>query len=788
MDIKDNMENKHSYPRHDIDPKRKDKNWILNYGKAFYHDFLNRNGKVFYTNSGRYNENLRYSLGQQDIQQYKAMVGCDDTQRSSINTNWDIVPIMPKFVDITVGNMQKREFNIECNAIDPTAQDAVKETRAKLEANVYLKETLDRITEITGVDFDGGERQELPQTLEEIELHMQLNDKLEVAINMEDGLDLVYYLNDWKQISEQLDRDLVVYGAAACKDYTDNNGMPRVRRVDPRNLLTQFSKTPHFKGCEAFGEIVTMTMAEFQRRVKHEFSPTEKEEIYQLFSNKNNNHSNYHNDSSSYGNSSYSSSYNGNDYRFGSPYDDVVITCFDFEFSSTNTKVYEKKENKHGNSSTYKKTFNYKSPKNSKFKREAMKRQYGVWYKGLWIVNTNYIFEAGLCRDMKVPKSSFEEALSNYHVVAPGMTNMNNISTVERMIPVCDDIQLNIIKLRQAIARARPKGLLIEIGALENIPKGKGGGTFKPLEIISMYNENGNMLYRKFDDQGNPIGPPMQELENGMARDVMNYISIINFYLGLLRDTTGINEVADASTPDPDLLKGVAELAVQSTNNALHGLYAGRKYLFESLSRSLSIRIQDTVESGELKGYAKALGESDYRLIKVNKKVSLHEFGIKIEDRPDPQERAILEQHLNTALQQRNQSGAGGITIDVYYAVKAFQNLKHAQQYLAFMVKKIKREDEAKVAHASQLNSQQQQESALVASQAKQQEIQLETNEKIRFEQEKAKITEAIEASKHARKLEEIKLQGQIKGLQIDQTDLNKANLSEFERGNQNRA
>ncbi len=737
------------YPKHDIDPKRKDKDWVLQYGKAFYHDFVNRKGKVFYNGREQYKQNLAYALGQQDVEQYKQMVGCDDTQKSFINTNWDIVPIMNKFVDITVGNMQKREFNIECNAIDPTAQNAVKETRAKLEANIYLREVLDQVNEIMGVNYDGDQREEMPKTLEEVELHMALNDKLEVAINMEDGLDLIYYMNDWQQVSEQIDRDLVIYGVAACKDFTDSNGLPRVRRVDPRNLLTQYSKTPHFKGCEAFGEVVTMTLAEFQRKVKTELSVSQKEEIYNLFSKR-----------SSFDGAHSPQVAHSNEHRFGSAYDDVVITCFDFEFASTNTSVYERKKSKHGNSSTYKKGFNHKGAKRSK----VVKQSYSVWYKGLWIVGTDHIFQAGLCHDMKVPKSSFEQSLSNFHVIAPGMVDMNNVSLVERMTPVCDDIQLNIIKLRQAIARARPKGLLIEIGGLENIPKGKGGEAFQPLELIAMYNETGNMLTRSLDDQGNAMGPPMSELENGMARDVMNYISIINFYLGLLRDATGINEIADASTPDPDMLKGVAEMAVQSTNNALQGLYSARKFLFESLSKSLVLRIQDSVENNELKGYASALGETDMRLIKVNKDVSLHEFGIKIEDRPDANEKAILEQHLNTALQQRNQTGSGGITIDVYYAVKGFQNIKHAQQYLAFMVKKIKREDEAKAAHAAKLNGEEQRQSALTASEAKQQELRVETDEKIRFETEKAKITELLEQQKHARKMEELRLQGEIAG------------------------
>jgi len=764
-----------SYPMHDIDPKHKDKKWILQFVKAFYFDYFNRKGSLFYNNRSDYNTSLKYAMGQQDIEQYKLMVGCDDTQQSFVAANWDILPIVPKFVEVTVGNMQKHEFNVDCQVIDPSARDEAKQKRYQLEAQIHLKETLHKIEQIVPAKFTDQESQDQPQSLDEIDLYMQLKYKHKMAISMEEGLDLILYLNDWEQMSEQIDRDLIIFGSAAIKDYLDSNGLPRARRVDPRQLLTSFSKSAYFKGCESFGELVTMTIAEFQRKCNTKFSATEKEKIADLFSNKNTNPAMYDTHGAS-GAISNDSGLSG-DYRFGTPYDDVVITVLDVEFMSTNSSTYERKSTRHGNSFTYKKPYGYKAPKQSKHKREVVQPKYKVWYKALWIVGTDHIFNEGLVNDMKVPKSSFEEALSSYHVIAPGQVDMNNVAMVEVMRPIADDVQLNVVKLRQTIARARQKGLLIEIGGLENIPKGKGGEVFEPLELVAMYDQTGNLLYRRLDDAGNIQAPPMQELENGMARDVMNYIAIINFYFSLLRDATGINEIADASTPHPDMLKGVAEMAIASTNNALKHLFNARKYLFESLIKSLTIRIQETVKTRKIEGYAKALGRTDERFMQVNQDVSLHEMGIKIVDLPDDRERMMFEQQLSTSLQLRQQSGTGGITIADYYAVKQYKNLKMAEQYLAIMIRRRAQEDAAKAQQAIENTTAAQQKSAMVTAQLKRDELVLATDQKIRFEEAKAELQDRLSENEHQRRLRETNVQGLIKSDHLNQTGDNEAGL-----------
>lgn len=761
------------WPKHDIDPKDKDKEWCLAYIKAFHVD-RDKGGSLFYNNKGTYDNTLKYALGQQDIGQYKSMLGCEENE-SYMNTNWDIVPIMPKFIDVVVGNMQKQQFDITCNAIDPTSIDAETQAKHSLMADVFMQQTFAKVEGLTGIKAGGGPNQQAnPQSFDEIDLHMSLNYKQKMAIDAEDAITYIHHLNGWEHISEQLSRDLVIYGVAATKDYIGSNGLPKVRRVDPRKFKTLYSKTPTFKGCEAFGEMVEMTAGEFQRKSGQEFDKAQKEEIYELFGRKG---------SGSSSNSLSDYSYGGlDDYRFGSAFDDIVIEIFEVEFSSVDTDYYETKDNQFGNTTSYKKPYGYKAPKDSKYKRKVQKDDYQIWYKGSWIIGTeDLIFDYGLATDQKIPNSSFSEAISSFHVVSPGMSDMNTQSLGERMIPSIDDYQTYKIKLRQAVAAARVKGMAIDIDGLDNIPSGKGSAVFKQTEVVSIYNETGNLYYRGKDDSGKDNGPPMTELENGMAVDVFRYVDLMNVELAALRDTIGINEVADGSTPNPDIGKAVAEMALQRSNNSLESLFTAHEFLYTETAYSLLLRMQEAVKTNKIEGYAKALGSTDAKFIKVNKDISLHEYGIIVEKRPSPMEWADYENKLTIALTEKQ------ITIDHYWAAKNIKNIKLAQQYLAQSVKK-KREMDQKIAEqASIINGEEQRKSNEQTVALETQKVSHVANEDIRKEMAKGEIQKEADERKFAHEIQLAKLNHHISADIDDNHHVNNRRTKKDERDHQNK-
>ena len=56
-------------------------------------------------------------------------------------------------------------------------------------------------------------------------------------------------------------------------------------------------------------------------------------------------------------------------------------------------------------------------------------------------------------------------------------------------------LQLTHLKIQQAIAKAKPDGLIIDIEGLENVQLGKGG-ELQPLDLHDIYEQTGVFYYR----------------------------------------------------------------------------------------------------------------------------------------------------------------------------------------------------------------------------------------------------------------------------------------------------
>jgi hypothetical protein len=315
------------------------------------------------------------------------------------------------------------------------------------------------------------------------------------------------------------------------------------------------------------------------------------------------------------------------------------------------------------------------------------------------------------------------------------------------------------------INQARPKGIMIEMGALEEIPLGKGGKQLTPMKVLDLYNKTGTLVYRKSDSQGRMTNyKPIEELENGLGRDIMSYWQIIQNNIQMLRDITGLNELTDGSTPDPRTLTTVAKLAYEGTNNALTHIVYGEKKLLESLANAVVLRLQDVVLKGEVKGYMRSLGNNTLNFIRVNPNLHLHEYGIFLEDKPTDDQRAMLMQQV--AAGQAN----GMLDIEDAIIIQNTDNLKVAQQILAYKIKKRKQEEEEKAIRMQQMNAETQQQSAMVAEQAKQQTLQVEGQVKAQIIQvEKELDAKLLELKyKYELQLEEMRQTGKVVTKQVE--------------------
>ncbi len=724
------------YPSPFAPKKVKDsKAYGLRYFKQMYKEWAGQGQSSLAGRKRRFNLARAYASGSQSIEKYKSLLNTSGDQ-SYMNLDWSNLSIVPKFVDVIVNGLTEQEYEMKVSAIDKTSINKKIKDRSSLFVNMINKDFNKEFNRLAGNSQT--QKEFIPETSEELDLYMSLNYKQKNEIAMEQALSGIKELNDYHEVRAQLLRDLTVCGMAVSKTYTDPSRGIKIKYVDPANFIHSYSKSPDCKDLFHAGEVRTMTIGEIRRLCKPgELSENELQEIARSSAGKRKNPNSF----SSSG--IFNSELGYEEYE----YDAFTIEIMDGVFKSDYNIILEKKENKYGTSNTYRKKDGYKPPKRSKYKREITKQPASIYYKGIYIVGTEYVIDYGPLENMVRKKSTLDDTPCPYIVYIPNIHNSTNKSLVERMMPFADQIQLAHLKMQLVIAKARPKGAAFELGALENVGKGDGA-TFTPLELQDIYDQTGNIYYRRQDDEGGVSGPiPIQELENGIGRDMNSLIAIYNHNLQIIRDVTGINEARDATQPSNKALIGTQKLALMASNNATKHINRGELSITTRIAEHCVLRLQDIVKYSPLKKkYVAMLGEAVMESISMGKDFHINEFGLKITMAPDEEERQAFEQNIQMSLQQKE------LRLEDAIFIRSIKNTKLANQCLIIRRKKYQEEAQAQM----QQQQQSQQQAQAQKEQAEMQKIQAE-------KQLEARTAMDIENLKHQNEMARLQLEYDLK-------------------------
>jgi hypothetical protein len=711
------------FPSHLEDSNNKGKAWISQYIKAAWNDFTKYYPNQLYNGRESYHETKMYMLGKQSTNKYRKLLSPRDAANgdsSWININWDILPIIPKFRRIAIATLSKADFSINIDAIDPIAQDDKVNFYSQNAARITLRQEFEK----QGLDKDMIPPPDVDvESIKELDMYMEYSYKHRMATEMEQALEVVNTQNNFDQIVDRLIEDTHDYGICCTKDFFDAAGTIRTRRVNPSNMIMSYSTSPTFEDVQYIGEVIEMTIADLKDIAGSQISEMDYEKIANKYVGK-------------IGNPAVLKDVN-NDYERN--YDGFRVKVLDLEFFSTNSMILEERLNSKGNTVVGRAS----KVKKNRTDKKYSKTDYKVVYQGKWVVDTDIFFDCELQTNMKRAKNSMTDAVLSYHVAAPDIYQMSTYSIGQQMKPIADQIQIAWYKLQNVILRARPRGIMIELGALENVPLGRGGQALKPMEIIDLYNQTGNLVYRRLDDQGQASNyKPIEELDNGIGNEATQYFNIINQNIQLLREIIGFNEITDGSTPDPRTLNGVAKYAAESTNNSLDFIKRAVRGLIERLSYSLMIRVQDSAQYGNIKGYVRSIGGSSVEFFKLDPNVSAYELGLTVTSKPTEFEKEKLARRVEQAIQSNQ------ITLADAMMIERLDNMKYAELMLAYRIKKNQEDVQKRSLEAQEMNAKVQQESALVAEQAKQQTIQVETQAKLMVLQKEKELDMQIMLAK----------------------------------------
>ena len=698
-----------------------------------------------YTNHKNNFHNLRlYARGEQPIQKYKDELSING-DLSYLNLDWTPVPIVSKFVDIVVNGIAERTYDIKAYSQDPFGVEKRTEYMESLMRDMELQQ-FDAVTAQFGVDTKKTNVEELPKNNDELLLHMQLTYKQEVELAEEQALKVLFEGNKYELIKKQFYYDLTVLGIGAVKtSFTTSEGVT-IDYVDPADLVYSYTDSPYFDDIYYVGEVKSIPVNELAKQFPH----LTESDLEDIMKNKSYTKNNY--------NSRYSSKKEDNN----------TVQVLYFNYKTYMNEVYKIKETGSGADKIIPKNDEFNTPQEKEGDYSRLLRAIETLYEGAIILGTDKLLKWQMATNMMRPKSDFTKVKMNYAIVAPRMYEGKIDSLVRRITGFADMIQLTHLKLQQVMSRLVPDGVYLDADGLAEIDLGNGTN-YNPQEALNMFFQTGSVIGRSFTQDGdiNPGKVPIQEIRSGNGGAKMqSLIGTYNYYLQMIRDVTGLNEARDGSMPDSNALVGVQKLAAANSNTATRHILQAGLFLTAETAECLSLRISDILEySPTADAFVQALGAHNVATLKEMSELHLYDFGIFLELSPDEEEKQLLENNIQVALQQQT------IELEDAIDIRDIKNIKLANQLLKIRRSKKQERDRQMQLENIQAQSQSNSQAAQVAAQVEVQKEQALSQNKAQFEQLKAqldaqKMQQEVQLKKDLMALE-FQYNMQLKGIEV---------------------
>ena len=606
--------------------------------------------------------------------------------------------------------MSNKSYDISAYAQDPFSVKSRTDYAEAVQRDMNTKDLLLDIKNQLGADLSmTSDLNSLPESRDELDLHMQMSYKQNVEIAEEEVINNVLAANKYDQTKKRLAADLTILGIAACKTRFNKTEGIKIDYVDPACLVYSYTEDPNFEDIYYVGEVKSITIPE----LKKQFPNTSEEDLLKI--------------QKMPGNSQFVTGW-GN-------YDSNTVQVMYFEYKTYMNQVFKIKKTEQGLEKTLEKNDGFNPPSNDNFERVS--RTIEVLYTGAKVLGNNTMLEWKLAENMTRPTADTTKVEMNYCITAPKMYKGRIESIVSRITGFADMIQLTHLKLQQVMSRIVPDGVFLDMDGLAEVDLGNGT-SYNPAEALNMYFQTGSIVGRSLTQEGgmNAGKIPIQELSSssGQAK-IQSLIGTYQYYLQMIRDVTGLNEARDGSAPDKDALVGIQKLAVNASNTATRHLLDSLLYVTLRMCENISLKVADLIQNPMTENSLKnSISTFNTKTLEELINLQLHDFGLYLEMEPEEHDKALLEQNIQMALQ------TGAIALSDAIDIREIKNTKTANQFLKLrQTQKIKREQEAQQQNI-QAQAQANAESAEKAAMFEVQKQQALTAEKVSIEQAKSQF------------------------------------------------
>lgn len=721
---------KNPFPSNDIDPKLKlEKDYYLAFNNAFFADYVNNYCYVpFEFGAKRSFAELRaYATGQQSSNKIKEnLIGAkrktkDGKFITKMNISFDTYYKLPQMFDVMREKNMNQEYDVSVNCID---DDSLAAKQADKEMLLFLvdqnnKNFMRQVGFIPNTPINPEEMG--LRTAQDVKTYFEIGGyTMHREVACKAACQKTKIVSNYKVLQDSTFDDLITIALCGWKTYIEKSTMlPKIRKVNMDRALIPYSEHNDFNDITRAGELRIMSIAEI-RKENPKMTKTELQYLAKCFAWMNPQYALLIKGGGFY-NYNYNSQYLA-DIDID-PISRVKVMVLDSQWLSTDIESNIKNVTGTGQVRFKPVDFDYTIDKKAeksgdkKIQKNVIRKYYSSW-----IIGTDMFLDYGVCKDVvyygedgnKTPRLDFFFAKTG------------NASLVERAVAIVDDIDMAIVKQRNALATipAAP-GLAIQKDLLENVFL--NGILQQPEDILQALQERGVLYYNALDNHGKPLymaggQKPIDYLDvTKIAGILAIYGNQIAEKVNELREVLGMQNGSDAGGTSAYQGLGQTKLAFQAANASLMPTFNAFNYVFKAAFDDIVKKWQIVSKDKDVKVSYSLLGNKNMETFRLGKDFDNWDFNLDIDIAPSLEEKQALLQSIAQQKALGDQTGgAKGLTMSEYLYVyrKVMAGMTEEAMYVLAQIeaKKYQAEQAAKQADI-EANATVQQQSAQMKGQ-----------------------------------------------------------------------
>ena len=311
---------------------------------------------------------------------------------SYLNLDWKPVPVLSKFVDIVVNGIADRSFDVKAYSQDPYGVSKRTKYMESVIRDMQTREINDFAQKEFGINLYENDKTSLPESKEELELHMQLSYKQGIEIAEETAINTLLDGNRYDLIKKRAYYDLATIGLACVKNSFSKSEGITVDYVDPANIVYSYTDSPYFEDVYYVGEVKLMPVNELAKQ----FPNLTNDDLDKIVK-------------------SSSKGYQGGTRQGYVPQgvkDNNLVQVLYFNYKTYMNEVYKTKVTATGADKAIERDDQYQPPADSE-EFGMLSRSIEVLYDGVLVLGTDMLLKWELCKNMMRPKSDYTKVKMN---------------------------------------------------------------------------------------------------------------------------------------------------------------------------------------------------------------------------------------------------------------------------------------------------------------------------------------------------------------------------------------